>query len=63
MRKNKNWTGRSNPWLHQKQEVISKEIISNQTIPLPLLAEQKRIVDRLEELLPLCDKLITNKEK
>ncbi|WP_081695914.1 restriction endonuclease subunit S [Peptoniphilus sp. BV3AC2] len=42
---------------------MSKEIISNQTIPLPLLAEQKRIVDRLEELLPLCDKLIKNKEK
>ena len=44
-------------------KAVSKEIISNQPIPLPPLAEQKRIVDRLEELLPLCDKLIKNIEK
>lgn len=26
-------------------------------IPLPLLAGQKRIVAKLEEILPLCEKL------
>lgn len=39
------------------QPNISKEKIVNTTIPLPPLAEQKRIVAKTEELLPLCDKL------
>ncbi len=39
------------------QPNISKEKIVNSIIPLPPLAEQKRIVAKLEELLPLCEKL------
>lgn len=39
------------------QPNISKEKIVNTSFPLPPLAEQKRIVARLEELLPLCERL------
>ena len=36
---------------------ITQDMLKNALIPLPPLAEQKRIVARLEELLPLCEKL------
>lgn len=36
---------------------INQATVSNTLIPLPPLAEQKRIVAMLEELLPLCEKL------
>ena len=36
---------------------ISQDKYWNLPIPLPPLAEQKRIVQKLEEILPLCEKL------
>ena len=36
---------------------ITGEVVKNQIIPLPPLAEQKRIVAKIEELMPLCEKL------
>lgn len=36
---------------------LNHSILKNLLIPLPPLAEQKRIVAKIEEILPLCDKL------
>ena len=39
------------------QSFVSLSFLRNYPIPLPPLAEQKRIVAKLEELLPLCERL------
>ena len=36
---------------------LNHKILSSMPIPLPPLAEQKRIVAKLEEILPLCERL------
>ena len=38
---------------------ITGEVVKNQTMPLPPLAEQKRIVAKIEKLLPLIDRYET----
>ena len=40
-----------------KGKTLNTTSIKNLLIPLPPLAEQKRIVEKIEELLPLCEKL------
>ena len=39
------------------QSFVSLSLLRNYLFPLPPLAEQKRIVAKLEEILPLCEKL------
>lgn len=40
-----------------KGKTLNTTSIKNLLIPLPPLAEQKRIVEKIEEFLPLCEKL------
>ena len=40
-----------------KMPRVGTDTMVNLLIPLPPLAEQHRIVAKLEEILPLCDKL------
>ena len=39
------------------QSFVSLKFLRNYLIPLPPLAEQKRIVEKLDEILPLCENL------
>ena len=36
---------------------ITQDMLRNQLMPLPPLEEQHRIVAKIEELLPYCDRL------
>lgn len=40
------------------QSFVSLKFLREYLLPLPPLGEQKRIVEKLEELLPLCDQII-----
>lgn len=42
-------------WINQA--AVNTDTLKKQTIPLPLLAEQKRIVAKVDELMALCDRL------
>lgn len=39
------------------QERVSTDVIANQLFPFQPLAEQQRIVERIEELMGLCDRI------
>ena len=42
-------------WINQA--AVNTDMLKEQTIPLPPLAEQKRIVAKVDELMALCDRL------
>ena len=51
------WTQLKGGTLGTAQPNCNGQTLSKMLMPLPSLAEQKRIVERLEELLLLCDRL------
>ena len=51
------WTQLKSGTIATAQPNCNGKTLSKMILPLPPLAEQKRIVARLEELLPLCEQL------
>jgi type I restriction enzyme S subunit len=48
-------------WINQA--AVNTDTLKEQTIPLPPLAEQKRIVAKVDELLALCDRLESQQQE